>query len=110
MFTVAAIYITASNKMPDTGQWSLIGRRAHQRYSCIPLQCLSLLIFVLRFVMLALTLWQFGAGRMYIIAFVSCLIVTLTSVLATAISLLKTGPFCLSPFPCSPWRGNPDKG
>jgi hypothetical protein len=26
MFTVAAIYITASNKMPDAGQWSLIGR------------------------------------------------------------------------------------
>lgn len=26
MFTVAAIYITASNKLPDAGQWSLIGR------------------------------------------------------------------------------------
>jgi len=53
MFTVAAIYITASNKLPDAGQWSLI-------------------------------------GRLYIAAFMTCLCMTVISVVATAVNLLKT--------------------
>jgi nicotinic acetylcholine receptor len=44
MFTVAAIYITASNKLPDAGQWSLIGLLYIVSFlCCLCMACISIM-------------------------------------------------------------------